>query len=211
MVSSGCRFILVVPLYPHYSRVTTGTALKQVAKWFKKRKPDCRFKAVRDWHDNGDYIRLLKKYIDNAISPLVNENETRLMFSAHAVPVKLVQSGDPYVSQIETTARLAGGNFNFILSYQSRTGPVKWVEPDSIDVVRRYGQEGTINLVVVPISFVSDHIETLYELDIELKEIAQGAGIKNFVRVSAFNDDPEFIRMLSDLVRENVNPAEITE
>jgi len=200
----GCRFILIIPLYPHYSRVTTGTALKQVIKWLSKNKSECRLKVIWDWHDNREYVSLLRQYINTSMSSLNKSDETRLMFSAHAVPVKLAQGGDPYVKQIETTARLAGEGFNYILSYQSRTGPVKWVEPDSKDMVNKYGQEGIKNLVVVPLSFVSDHIETLYELDIELKEIAHSAGIENFIRVPAFNDDPEFINMLADFVRAHI-------
>ncbi len=139
----------------------------------------------------------MKSYIDDNIQ----EDET-LLFSAHSIPQKFVDEGDPYVTQIEFTAQNVAGNRNYFLSYQSRTGPVKWVGPDTVDETKRLLSEGK-KLFIVPISFVCDHIETMFELDIELKELVGDNG--NIRRMPMFNDDRNFGALLANIVLEHLN------
>jgi ferrochelatase len=128
-----------------------------------------------------------------------------MLFSAHGVPKSFIDSGDPYRDEVGRTVaavvrRLPG--IAHSISYQSRAGRAQWLAPDTVEEVRRLGREGVRNLVVVPVSFVSDHIETLHELDIRLKAEAEQAGISAFLRVPALNDSPAFIRALKDIVLE---------
>jgi protoporphyrin/coproporphyrin ferrochelatase len=130
-----------------------------------------------------------------------------VIFSVHALPQSFIDRGDPYRKQIEeTVSRVVEqvGLDNWTLSFQSKIGPVKWMQPATIETVRQTVGDGIKQIVVVPIGFVCDHIETLYELDIELAQIAREAGIERFVRAEVFNDYPPFADMLASLVREAV-------
>jgi len=141
-----------------------------------------------------------------------NPKDVKVMFSAHGVPESYVEIGDPYKGQIEKCSELIMQEVNkgragdkqidWTLSYQSRVGPVKWLEPYTDDVLVKLGEEGLKNLVVVPVSFVSEHIETLEEIDMEYREIAVEAGITNFKRCPALNSDPLFIQCLVDMTEE---------
>jgi len=181
-VESGCKHILIVPFYPHYSLVTTGTALNEVDEWLRKNNNRASISIIPDWHDKPGYIDLLKTKISDAMRKAADKNKARLVFSAHSLPLKIVEQGDPYVGQVRRTAALAGEGYDYILAFQSRTGPVKWQGPDTVDIVKKLGTEGVKELVIVPISFVSDHIETLHEIDIEMKATAKEAGI-DYIKV----------------------------
>ena len=121
---------------------------------------------IKDFHDYSGYIELMRQYVDQYTKP-----EDVLLFSAHSLPQKFVDEGDPYVAQTYTTAKLVAGEREHFVSFQSRTGPVDWVGPDTVDEVKRLLSERLGNIFIVPISFVCDHIETLYEIDIELGEL----------------------------------------
>jgi len=126
-----------------------------------------------------------------------------LLFSAHGVPKAMIDGGDPYQAETERTVAAVMRGFPGIphgISYQSRAGRAAWLAPDTVDEVTRLGREGVRTLVVVPVSFVSDHIETLHELDIRLAAHAREAGIQSFLRAPALNDAPGFIDALKDLV-----------
>ncbi|MGE5664400.1 MAG: ferrochelatase [Deltaproteobacteria bacterium] len=128
---------------------------------------------------------------------------THLLFSAHGIPKSFVDGGDPYADEVARTVAAAMRNFPGVphsISYQSRAGRAEWLGPDTVDEVKRLGREGTAALVVVPVSFVSDHIETLHELDIRLAATAAQAGIATFLRVPALADSPAFIAALKDIV-----------
>jgi ferrochelatase len=144
--------------------------------------------------------------------------QAHIFFSAHGVPRSYVEeAGDPYQREIEAcvglimqrlAARLGHPNPH-TLAYQSRVGPVEWLRPYTDDALRELGEQGVKDLVVVPISFVSEHIETLEEIDIEYREIAAEAGIVNFRRVPALDTDPTFIRGLTDLVQQALAGPEV--
>ena len=203
-VDEGCRHLVIVPMYPHYCMATTGTALAEVQEWLDDTDADITFSLVPDWHDRPKYIELMRRNIDLAIEAMGENARPKLVFSAHAIPQKLADSGDPYLEQVRKTAALAGDGYDYVLAFQSRSGPVTWVGPDTVKTVELLARQGVAEMVVVPISFVSDHIETLFEIDIELKEAAEKGGVKNFARTASFNDDIQFSTFLSDLVEEKI-------
>jgi ferrochelatase len=204
-VDEGCSHLVILPMYPHYCHATTGTALAQVSDWMKDTEADISLSIIEHWYDRPGYIDLLRRNIDLAMDKFEDDAPFKLVFSAHAVPQKLVDSGDPYLDQVKETAALAGNDYDYVLTFQSRTGPVTWVGPDTSNTVKKLGEQGVTGVVVVPISFVSDHIETLYEIDVELKELARKAGITTFVRTDSFNDDMRFATFLAGLVEEKIS------
>jgi len=207
----GCRHVILLPLYPQYSLATTGTAFLEALKWLDNDDSDLILSAIDDWHDHSDYIPILRDRIQSGIDEMPGDGDVRVLFSAHSLPQSMVDGGDPYVAQTRTTVKLAGGGFDHSLSFQSRSGPVKWVGPETIAEVRRLAGQGVKRLLIVPVSFVSDHIETLHEIDIELKGIALSAGIKHFARTRSFNDDSDFINCLLRIVVEKIHTAGETE
>jgi len=203
-VGEGCRHLVIVSMYPQYCRATTGTALAEVDAWLDETEADITLSLIDHWHNRRQYIDLLRQRIDSAMERFDKDVEPKVVFSAHAVPQKMADSGDPYVSQIGETAALAGEGYDYMVTYQSRSGPVSWVGPDTLKTIRSLPRKGATDVIVVPISFVSDHIETLYEIDIELREVAVKAGITNFVRTESFNDDLRFATFLAGLVEEKI-------
>jgi len=201
-ISSGCKHVMLVSLYPQYSLVTTGTAIAEVIDWLDRKKPDLTVSLIDGFHNRTDYISLLKSKIEAARQKLPGDQSVKLLFSAHSLPVKMVEDGDPYVDQVRETVALAAGDQDHLLSFQSRSGPVKWVGPETSATIQQLGADGVKSLIIVPISFVSDHLETLYEVDIELAELAHASGIENFIRTESINDDTAFIALLSRLVEE---------
>ncbi len=203
-VGEGCRHLVLVSMYPHYCQATTGTALAEVIEWLEETDSDITLSVIDYWHDRPRYIELLRRRIDAAMEQFGTDVKPKVIFSAHAVPQKLAASGDPYVNQIRETAALAGEEYDYVVTYQSRTGPVSWVGPDTVKTIKSLPRKGISDVIVVPVSFVSDHIETLYEIDIELQDAARQAGVKNFVRTESFNDDVHFSTFLADLVEEKI-------
>jgi ferrochelatase len=198
-IDDGYKQLCFLPLYPQFATATTGSSFA-VARTALKSYPQIEATFIRDFHDNPEYTRLLGSYIESNIQP----GET-LFFSAHSLPQKFVDEGDPYVEQVKKTAALSAGKRKYHLAFQSRTGPVKWVGPDTVAEVKRLLEDPQCRLFIVPISFVCDHIETLYELDIQLRELVgeeKGARIR---RMPMFNDDAEFGRLLAELVRVKVS------
>jgi len=194
-LEDGYRSVVVCPLYPHYSLATTESSFLVVDEALSGI-ADVECVKIRDFHDDPAYIQLLR----DVIAEEVSESDT-ILFSAHSIPESLVERGDPYVDQVYKTAQMVCEGREYYVSFQSRTGPVKWVGPDTLEETRRLLSDKSADLMIVPISFVSDHIETLYEIDIELKEIVGpelGGRIK---RMSMFNDDPRFGRVLAGLVK----------
>ena len=207
-VADGCRHLVVLPLYPQYTLATTGTALEDIAAWLRDTKTGLTVSVLPSWHDYPPYITLLQNRIKQTMARVEDKNKAVLLFSAHSLPVKMIERGDPYYDQIKETVKLAAGDNEYVLAFQSRSGPVKWLGPETMTTIAELGQKGVKEIVIVPVSFVSDHIETLYEIDIELKEVALKNGIKNFIRTESFNDDPAFIRLLTDMVMEKITESE---
>ncbi len=199
--------VVLLPLYPQYSKTTTGSAFKEVQRIVKRQKWDpARFSYIQDYHDHPAFIASWVELIRLTLEMVPREERKSIpiLFSAHSVPWREIQKGDPYQQQVETTARLImhqlGTGHPFVVAYQSKVGPVRWLEPSIFDAVRILAGGGTRSLLVVPVSFVSEHSETLYELDRVLKEEAQQVGIRYYYRVPALNTHPSFIHALKEVV-----------
>ncbi len=196
--ADGFRRFCFIPMYPQYCKATTGSSFEVAAKALKSLS-GAKSIFVKDFHDDRAYIELLRTYIAKNIRP----DET-LLFSAHSIPQTFVDEGDPYVEQTRRTASLAAAGREYFVSFQSRTGPVQWVGPDTVAETKRLLAERTGGLFIVPISFVCDHIETLYEIDIELTGMLDSRDAARIRRMPMFNDDPAFAEMLAGIVRERM-------
>lgn len=205
--------LIVLPLFPHYSQTTTGSSFNEVKsfikgekKWHKEK---IKVKYVNNWHDNSLYIDSLANKINEGLESMagVPLSDIHVVFSAHSVPQQFIDEGDPYKIQIEETVKdvLTKVSIpNYTIAYQSRSGPVKWLEPNTEDVLKELAEKGQRSILVVPISFVSDHIETLYEIDIMYGDMCRYMGVENFVRAPSLNSDPLFIKALANIVKKNI-------
>jgi protoporphyrin/coproporphyrin ferrochelatase len=209
MVNDGITHAVLMPLYPQFSWTTTGSSFRD---WETVRMDKFGDKApwqeyhVKNYHRNEDYLDAVNHRIDEALEGMDEEtrNKTHFIFSAHGTPLLEVRSGDPYTVEIKETveavmARREEKN-SYWLSFQSRVGPQKWTQPNTEDLVRRHLQYGIKNFLMIPIAFVTDHIETLYELQVELVENMEEEGFKfnNYVVMNGINDHPSYIRALAD-------------
>jgi len=206
--------IVLLPLYPHYSCATTLSSLKEwsrvadQAKWGQPPgKP--RERTIDNFHDHPLYIAALVQRIASVLRQFPDSSRIHLVFSAHGLPMSLVEKGDPYPKQIEETVRLAcelgakqypGWPRTHLLCYQSRVGPAKWLQPPLTSTIERLSHERVKEMLVVPISFVTEHIETLHEINVEAREEAEKLGIERFRMMPAVGDSPLFIAALKDLV-----------
>ena len=202
--NDGIRKLIVLSLYPHYSRATTGSALSQF-KEVVSRYPVEIF-CISSWFDHPLYIDALVDVIKRGMESFYHSSlDVHVLFSAHSLPESFIAEGDPYVYQIQETIKkiVKIMNIEWHLSYQSKSGPVKWLEPSTEEMLEKFAEWGYRNMLVVPISFVSDHIETLYEIDILYKDMAQKKGI-TLKRAESLNTHPLFIEALKDIVIESV-------
>ena len=211
--ADGVDQVVVLPLYPHFSISTSGSSFRELQRL---RNTDPAFsrlpiRCIRSWYDHPGYIQALANLIAREILACEDPATAHIFFSAHGVPKSYVEdAGDPYQLEIVACSKLIleqlrqqlGHNNPFTLAYQSRVGPVEWLKPYTEDALQELGEQGVKDLVVVPISFVSEHIETLEEIDIDYRELATAAGVKNFRRVPALDTDPAFIAALTDLVEQ---------
>jgi ferrochelatase len=201
---AGEKRAVVLPLYPQECLATTGSSYADLERARDRVAPELELLPIRSFHLHPGYIVALADRIRECLSnlPAVERDDAVLLFSAHGVPETLPRRGDPYVEQINQTLQAVlaelGLDNEHRLAFQSRTGPVKWVGPGTEEVIRELAGRPTV--VVIPIAFVSDHIETLYEIDILFAEEAQKAGIGRFVRVASLNTSAVFIKALADLV-----------
>ncbi|OYQ64149.1 ferrochelatase [Pseudanabaena sp. SR411] len=199
--------LVILPLYPQFSISTTGSSFRLLDRIWKA-DPELqkiKYTVVPSWYNNSGYLQAMANLIATKLDQVKNPNEAYIFFSAHGVPVSYIEeAGDPYQKEIETCAALIMQKLNrpnpYKLAYQSRVGPVEWLQPYTDVAIEELAKQGVKELVVVPISFVSEHIETLEEIDMEYREIAEHAGIETFARVPAPDTDPTFIQALADVV-----------
>jgi ferrochelatase len=209
---AGARRAIAVTLYPHYSMATTGSSLNDLERTARA-EGDGGFRwlpPVREYPDHPRYVEALAGTVRKALRRVgpKRRDGAVILFSAHGLPRHFIDDGDPYVTHVERTrdavlARLGVPN-PVRLSFQSRAGPVRWLTPDTGTVVRELGRAGVKAMVVVPISFVSDHIETLFEIEMLYGAAAKECGVEEYVRVPALNADPLFVAALADMVEERV-------
>jgi protoporphyrin/coproporphyrin ferrochelatase len=196
--------VVLLPLYPQYSKTTTGSSLNEWKRQFHTNGWNPRIHEIAEFHEDEAY---LDSVVDAVRAALGNEDsrEFDFVFSAHSVPVSVIDGGDPYQKQIERTVDLVwqrgGWQGRKHLCYQSKVGASKWLRPSMHETVARLAAEKSKRLLVVPISFVSDHVETLHEIDIEHREQAHGLGIADYRMAPGLNDSPKFIAALAGLVR----------
>jgi protoporphyrin/coproporphyrin ferrochelatase len=205
----GADELMLLPLFPQFSTTTTGTCFDVVEDGLNKLGWHPQLTTVTHWPDHPEYIRLLRRSVDEAISLAQLERNgsagpIHVVFSAHSLPMKIVERGDPYADDVARTVRAVTDDLQapWSLAFQSRNGRLPWLKPYLEDELKRLGRDGVDTVVVVPISFVSDHIETLFELDRLYLEIARKHGIKHYYRARCFNDDAQFPRVLQSILME---------
>ena len=210
--------VVLMPLYPQYSAATSGSSIKEWKDVCKKNNYHVKTSTICCYPTDQNFINAHTKEIIKKIKDLKN---FKLIFSAHGLPEKNIKKGDPYQWQVEQSVKkivesLNDENLDWILSYQSRVGPLKWIGPSTETIIIENSKIGK-HIVLVPIAFVSEHSETLVELDIEYKEIADANGCKNYTRVPALGINEDFIKAMSELIikkneykiNENLYPPKI--
>ncbi|KAK4277356.1 hypothetical protein QN277_015368 [Acacia crassicarpa] len=213
----GITKLVVLPLYPQFSISTTGSSIRVLQHAFREDKylSGLPVSIINSWYQRKGYIKSMADLIEEELQTFTEPNEVMVFFSAHGVPVSYVEeAGDPYRDQMEECIFLImqelktrGINNEHTLAYQSRVGPVQWLKPYTDEVLVELGQKGVKSLLAVPVSFVSEHIETLEEIDMEYKHLALESGIKNWGRVPALGTSPSFIIDLADAVIEALPSA----
>jgi ferrochelatase len=195
--------IVLLPLYPQYSATTTGSSLNEWNRCFQS-SSSLPVYGVREFYRHPIYVEAVAEKVAEALQRFPRPQEATLVFSAHSVPLAVVAKGDPYQAQIEETVGLvrAQGAFrnSYRLCYQSKVGASKWLQPSLRITLRELAAAGVRQICVVPISFVSDHVETLGEVDHEAREQARELGFTQFEMSAGLNDSPTFIAALADLV-----------
>ena len=210
---SDVDHLVILPLFPQYSVTTTGSGFAVLRRLLHERlsSKKLHIQWVPSWPHQPTYVQSFAQAIERELRNFADPGKAHILFSAHSIPERYVREGDPYLEQTKKTVELVmdrlGRRNRYELSFQSKIGPVKWLEPFTSDIIAELGKQGVHDVLVVPISFVSEHIETLYELDILFRKIAQDAGVQNFRRVPALNSDPTFIRALAEIVERSLNKS----
>lgn len=205
--------IVLLPLYPQFSTTTTGSALAAWRRAAKRVGIDVPTAAVGCYPEDPSFVSAHVAMIDAAVATLRRGIPWRLLLSAHGLPKRIVERGDPYRWQVErTAAAIAGGlahdDVDWRVCYQSRVGPLEWIGPSTDAEIERAGRDGRA-VVIAPIAFVSEHSETLVELDIEYRALAERAGVVHYVRVPAVGTHGRFVDALERQVRLALETADV--
>ncbi|MDO8549598.1 MAG: ferrochelatase [Ignavibacteria bacterium] len=208
--------IILLPLYPHFSVSTTGSSFNEWKRFYKG--DESKIIYIKSYQTNQLYLKAINERINESLFrfPENVRSEVQLVFSAHGTPVSYVKKGDPYSHHIKET--IAGvmnlrnnlpagqaGSQEHHLCFQSKVGPAKWLEPATNRMIEELASKGKKHLLIIPISFVSDHVETSYELDIEYRHVADKVGIENYIVMKGLNDSQLFIDALYELAAERLN------
>ena len=201
------RQVILLPLYPQYSITTTGSSYNEFMRECARQDYHPAVTLVREWYENPDYQNAIVETLRAEAKKFPDPDPARieLLFSAHGLPQKIVNRGDPYERQIRATydaVRQQLGWPHTTLCYQSRVGPLEWLRPYTDDVIREKAAAGVKQMLVYPIAFVSDHVETLFELGITYADLARARGIAHYRVAPALNSHPRFIQALKTLVRQ---------
>ena len=204
MAAAQVKAIVALPLYPHYSIATSGSSLQDLHRIKKHLGLDIPIVAIHSWPVEPQYIACLAARIEEGMNRFHGE-PVQLVYSAHSLPVQFIKEGDTYVNHLEQSIQAIEQmtGIQGRLCYQSRSGPVKWLGPALPEIIEECAGQGCKNMLVVPLSFVSDHVETLFEIDIQYREMAETLGI-HFESTRSLNDDPLFIGALRNLVRNSL-------
>lgn len=217
IAACGIHHIVTLTLYPQYSKATTGSSRRDFERVLDKpvwKSFGFDVTHVETYFDDPGYLNAMAETVRRAWDEIPDDRrrETVMLFSAHGLPQKFIDEGDPYVRHIEATRRGILERLQLpnrqLLAYQSRTGPVRWIGPGTEETLAELGRQGVRSVLVVPLSFVSDHIETLYEVDQLFAGAARRAGITGYYRPQALNTSPRFIDALAHLIDAHLDRAE---
>ena len=201
VLAALCDEVVLLPLYPQYSSTTTGSSLNEWRRQFQDSLP---VYGVEPFYRHRLYLDALVEKVEETLVRFPDPRRAELVFSAHSVPVSVIEKGDPYQRQIEETVELVmqrGGWANrHRICYQSKVGASKWLQPSLHKTLRTLATENIREVCIVPVSFVSDHVETLGEIDHEARKEAAALGITRFEMTPGLNNSPTFISALADLV-----------
>jgi ferrochelatase len=222
LLAQGVRQFVMIPTYPQFSSATTGTTLAATCQAIREAAPRAALHCVVDWHLLPGYLTALAERVEPVLRSWQNTGvppeQCALLPVAHSLPVRFIKQQDPYLKQTQATvealrgmlaARLMDcadwwsalpGGGQPLLAFQSKVGPVRWLEPDSVAETTRLVSQGCKRLLVLPVSFTCEHIETLHELDVQLAAVAQTAGCQEFVRGAALNLDDDWLNGLAQQV-----------
>jgi ferrochelatase len=203
--------LVLLPLYPQYSFATTSSSLKEWKRVYHPNGNSPRVHTVENFFDHPLYVRSVAEKIALALTHFDRPERAHIVFSAHGLPLSLIERGDPYARHVAETVKLvmqqgAWPNAH-TLCFQSKVGRRKWLSPSLIETIDKLAGAGEKNLLIVPIAFVTEHIETLHEINIEAREQARHAGIEQFEMMPAVGDSPTFIAALADVALRSLNEA----
>ncbi len=210
----GISRVVLLPLYPQYSKATTSSSMKEWEKQVAIREAKLDAELIESYFDFPPYIDAFVERVEQGLQRFPEEirDEVNILFSAHGTPMKLVRQGDPYSQHIARTIELIMSRGRFTqthhLCYQSKVGPLKWLEPSTPDTIHKLAGEGVKDMLLVPVAFASDHLETLFELGIEYRRQAKEADVRQYEVTEGLNDAPKFIDALAQLVVEKLGANE---
>jgi len=214
MADDGIEHAVAFTQYPQYSCSTTGSSLNAIYRYYANRgTPDNMAWSVIDrWPTHSGLVQV---YVDNIKKEILKfpkevQDEIVILFSAHSLPMSVVERGDPYPAEVAATVQRVmeglGHTHAYRLVWQSKVGPTKWLSPQTDDAIKGLATRGRKNILLVPIAFTSDHVETLFELDIEYaEEFAPTVGVENIRRCESLNDNPVFLQALADIVKKHID------
>jgi protoporphyrin/coproporphyrin ferrochelatase len=213
VINWGAQEVILLPLYPQFSTTTSGSSLVSWKDAALKNKYQIPTNIICCYPTEENFILAHTKSIKNTLNKIKNNNDQKqnikLLFSAHGLPEKIIKKGDPYQNQVEKTVNkiidnISEKEFSYTICYQSKVGPLKWIGPSTENEIIKAARDRQ-TIVLIPIAFVSEHSETLVELDIEYKEIAKINGCKRYYRVPALGINKDFINSLYNLILTNSN------
>jgi ferrochelatase len=204
--AAGIEQAVVLSMYPHYTGATTGSSINDFKQAAAKVHPALGYQLIENWYDWPGYIDALANRVKEGLESFheLLREQVQILFSAHALPQKFIDRGDPYQRHVEVTAQEVMrrvGDYSWKIAWQSRSGPVKWMEPGTEEMIQQLGAAGHQSLLMVPVSFVSDHIETLEEIDIQYRNLAAASGFQHFQRAPSLNVNGDFLDAMAALVR----------
>jgi ferrochelatase len=216
MKADGVQRAIAFTQYPHFSCATTGSSLNELWRASKRLGLEEAFSwsLIDRWHTHSGFVDAVTRKIEEGLASFSKEEqeEVVLLFSAHSLPLRIVERGDAYPEEIAETIHLVmqrlSYRYRYMLSYQSEVGPVRWLGPSTEKMIHKLPAQGYRHLLVVPIAFTSDHIETLVEIDQEYGDLAKQVGITKFHRAPSLNDDPQFLDAMADIVHKHLQSEE---
>jgi ferrochelatase len=201
--------IILFPLYPFYSETTTGSFIRLTNSLAEIQSLKKTILHIKRFGNHPDFIKAMAKQIENAVSrQFPNSEKPLILCSVHSIPVKRIKKGDPYqkelLSAFEQLKNMLPSGYDLRLSYQSKIGPIKWLEPSTENMLKKLSGEGKRELLVYPFGFIAENSETVYEIDILYREIAEKLGIETFYRIESLNTNEDFINFLYDTIMEKL-------